>query len=272
MMKHQNQKRFVPVFAMAIALAMLAGCSDAEDLVQPGPNAEAEVTMGAQAGALAGPSGDTAGDMIAGMMDLVQPGPLRMTAGNPAPVLLDPTCPETFELPSGISGTCSMAESGVMTWLFGGAILVDGDSVEVEGTMTATPSAAQPEIGASYDIDYNASAFGTRGSATWAATGTVLLNDAGEVIDYDLDMTHTITPAGGETAVVRMVVDPTTMDISLTGPMGGLLGLELNRETMSGSLTLNGIQVATVSIDNGCATIVSSVPAIPDQTICSGAV
>jgi len=271
-MKHQNQKRFVPVFAMAIALVIMAGCSDAEDLVQPGPNAEAEVTMGAKAGTLAGPSGDTAGDMIAGMMDLIQPAPLRMTAGEVSAVLLDPTCPETFELPSGISGTCSMNEAGVMTWLFGGAILVDGDSVEVDGTMTATPSAEQPEIGASYDIDYNASALGTRGSATWVATGTVLLDDAGEVIDYDLDMTHTITPAGGETAVVRIVVDPTTMDLSLTGPLGGVLGLELNRETMSGSLTLNGIQVATISIEGGCANIVSSVPAIPDQTICSSAV
>ncbi|MBD3869316.1 MAG: hypothetical protein IFK94_14440 [Acidobacteria bacterium] len=271
-MRYQNQKRFVPIFAMVIALAMLAGCNGADELVQPGPNAEAEVTMGALTGALAGPSGDTSGDMIAGMMDLIQPSPLPMTAGNVEPVLLDPTCPETFELPSGISGTCSMAETGVMTWLFGGAILVDGDSVEVEGSMTSTPSAEQPEIGASYDIDYTASAFGARGSATWVATGTVLLDDAGDVIDYDLDMTHTITPVGGQTAVVRMMVDPTMLDMRLTGPMGGALGLELDRETMTGSLSLNGIQVATVSIEGGCAIIVSSIPAIPDQTVCSGSV
>ncbi len=250
-MKHQNQKRFVPVFAMAIALAMLAGCNGAEELVQPGPDAEAEVTMGAQTGALAGPSGDSAGIMIAGMVGLA--------------------CPESFELPSGISGTCSMDETGVKTWLFGGAILVDGDSVEVDGAMTATPSAEQPEIGSAYDIESNASAFGNRGSATWVASGTVLLDAAGQVLDYDLEMTHTVTPAGGQTAVVRITVMPTMMDMHLTGPLGGTLGFELDRETMTGTLNLNGIQVATVSIENGCATIVSSIPAIPDQTICAGA-
>ena len=271
-MKNRNRKRIVAVFAMAAALLLLAGCNGAEELVQPGPNAEAEVTMGAQAGALAGPSGDTAGDMIAGMMGLIQPAPLRSTVGAVSAVLLDPSCPATFELASGISGTCSMSETGTMTWLFGGAILVDGDSVEVDGSMTATPSAEQPEIGASYDVDYNASAFGTRGSATWTATGTVLLDDAGDVVDYDLEMTHTITPAGGQTTVVRMTVNPTTLDIRLTGPLGGILGLQLDRETMTGSLSLNGIQVATVSIENGCATIVSSIPAIPDQTVCAGAV
>ena len=269
-MNHHDRKRIAPVFI--VALVLLAGCNGAEDLVQPGPDAEAEVTMGARTGALAGPSGDTAGDLIAGMMDLIQPSPLPMTTGGVSAVLLDPTCPETFELPSGISGTCSMDEAGVMSWLFGGVILVDGDSVEVDGSMTATPSPEQPETGGSYDIEFDATAFGSRGSATWAATGTVLLDDGGEVVDYDLDMTHTITPAGGDTAVVRMNVDPTMLDMRLTGPMGGLLELAMNRETMSGTLSLNGVQVATVSIDNGCATIVSSIPAIPDQTICAGAV
>lgn len=250
-MKNRNRKRIAAVFAMATALLLLAGCNGAEELIQPGPDAEAEVTMGAQTGALAGPFGDTAGTMIAGMIGLA--------------------CPETFALPSGISGTCSMDGTGVKTWLFGGAILVDGDSVEVDGSMTATPSADQPEIGSAYDIDYNASAFGNRGSATWAASGTVLLDDAGQVLDYDLEMTHTITPAGGQTAVVRITVNPAMLDMALTGPLGGTLGFEMDRETMTGTLNLNGIQVATVSIEDGCATIVSSIPSIPDQTICAGA-
>jgi len=250
-MNHHDLKRIALVFAMAIALVLLAGCNVAEELVQPGPDAEAEVTMGAQTGALAGPSGDTAGDMIAGMIGL--------------------TCPETFELPNGISGTCSTGEAGVMAWLFGGAILVDGDSVEVDGSMTATLSAEQPETGASYDIDYSASAFGTRGSGSWVSSGAVLFTATGELLDYDLEMIHTITPAGGETAVVHITVDPSILEMSITGPMGGTIGFVLGRETMTGTLSLNGIPVATVSIEDGCATIVSIIPAIPDKTICAGA-
>lgn len=258
-MNHHDLKRIAAVFTLAIVIVLPAGCDSAEELALPGPDVEAEVTQAARTGALAGPSGDVTGDMIAGMIGLIEPA-----------VPAAPVCPESFELPGGISGTCTRDDAGVMTWLFAGIISVDGDDVSVEGSMNVAPSVEQPATGSGFSIEYIASAFGMRGSATWTASGTVLVGDAGDVVDYDLTMAHTVTPAGGETVVVRITVDPSMLDMSLTGPLGGAVGITLDHETMTGTLSLNGIQVATITITDGCATIVSGIPAIPDQTICAG--
>ncbi len=245
-MNHHDLKRIAAVFILAMVLVLPAGCDSAEELALPAPDVEAEVTQAACTGALAGPSGDVTGDMIAGMIGLIE--------------TTSQACPESFELANGLSGSCSMDEAGAMIWLFGGVIQVDGDTVTVEGSMTSVSNA----------IDLFATAFGMRGSATWTATGTVLPSDPGDALDYDLTMAHTVTPAGGETAVVRITVDPSMLDMSLTGPLGGAVKITLHRETMTGTLSLNGIQVATITIADGCATIVSGIPAIPDQTVCAG--
>ncbi len=239
-MNHHHCKRIAAVSTLALVITLPAGCNGAEELTLPGPDVEAEVTEAARTGALAGPSGDIAADMVAGMIGL--------------------TCPETFELLSGISGNCSMDEAGVKTFLFGGDVQVDGDAVTVEGSMTSVFN----------NIDLFATVFGMRGSATWAATGTVLPGDAGKVMDYDLIMTHTITPVGGETVVVRSTADPSMLDMSLTGPLGGNVEITLDRETMTGIVSFSGIEVAIITIADGCATIVSGIPAIPDQTVCAG--
>ncbi len=264
-------RRMVPsglILAAAGAVILFSGCGGANDLVQGGTISENEMVLGAQTGGMAGPSGDTAGEMITGMAGLIQPGVAPMVGGNVSAAISAPTCDPTFDLGNGITGTCSVDAQGVFTYSFSGVVDVDGDSVAVDGTMTATPSASQPTTGSSYDITYDATASGSRGTATWSATGTVLLDDLGVVTDYTLNMTHTITPAGGSTVVVTMTVTPGVLNMTFTGPMGGTMTLSLDRDTMSGSLSMNGIQVATLTIANGCVNINSTVPGVPDQQVC----
>jgi hypothetical protein len=178
------------------------------------------------------------------------------------------SCESTFDLGNGITGTCAIDEQNVVTWTFGGVVDVDGESVAVEGSMTATPSASQPQTGSSYDVLYNATASGPRGTATWNTTGTIALDEIGTVTDYALTMIQNITPDGGASVVVTTTITPGTLDMTFAGPLGGTMTLSIDRQTMTGTLSLNGLQVATLTFAEGCITISSSIPGIPSQEIC----
>ncbi len=178
------------------------------------------------------------------------------------------SCPPTFDLGNGISGDCSSG-GGTALFKFGGTVAVDGVSVTISGSLTVIASADQPTTGVVYSIAYDASVSGPRGDGTWSVTGTVTVDEAGKVVDIDFVMTLMFTPTGGATATVTAMVDATRFELIVNGPLGGTLVFQLDRTTMTGEVLLNGLHVADVVIDNGCATIRYTVPGVPDRTVCS---
>ena len=141
---------------------------------------QTDVQSAAQAAAVAGPSAASAESTIKGMISLVRPS----ATGAPG----DPTCPPMFDLGNGVTGTCS-ATGGVATFVFAGTLTVDGAAVTMDGTLVVTATTSQPATGASYSIAFNASASGPRGDMTWSTTGSVTLNGAGSVVNFDFVMT-----------------------------------------------------------------------------------
>ena len=267
-MKTQIYFRATLVLTLVGAAALLGGCGGAADLVQTETISENEMLSGAQVGSMAGPSADVAGSMIVGMLGSIQPGVTPMVGGNTQAVVTGSSCESTFDLGNGVTGTCTIDEQGVVTWTFSGMIDVDGESVTVEGSMTATPAVNQPQTGSRYDLMYNATASGPRGTATWNTTGTIALDEIGVVTGYTLTMIQNITPTGGATVVVTTTITPGALDMSFAGPLGGTMTLSIDRQTMSGTLSLNGLQVATLTFADGCVTINSSIPVIPSQEVC----
>ncbi len=245
--------------APAIACAVLIGCAS-NDLMDPGLNTDqqTDVASATRAATIAGPSAAAAEAMIVGLMNQVTP--------TRAPG--DPTCPPTFDLGNGITGTCS-ANAGTASFTFGGTVVVDGVSVTVNGSLSITATANQPASGGTYSIAYDAAVSGPRGDGSWSVTGTVTVDDAGNVVDIDFVMTLMFTPTGGATSTVTAMVDATRFELIVNGPLGGTLVFRLDRTTMTGEVLLNGLHVADVVIDDGCATIRYTVPGVPDRTVCS---
>jgi hypothetical protein len=264
----------LPLF-LIIALAAisgLSGCNTTDDVIQPSDTqVETDVPAGAAAVSLAGPTSDASARMIDDMLGLLRNPPPLAPARGVAAQEVHPVCPEQFELQNGISGSCSFSAEGVVTFLFGGTLTLEGGAVTVEGTLVGAPAETQPESGLRYTIDYDAYASGSRGSATWSALGTVTLNDQFQVTDFSFNMTHTVTPTGGPSAVVEVVLSPTRFELIVTGPLGGVVRFLLDRDTMSGMVSINGHDVAEVVIVDGCSHIdfinenLDSVVVCPDE-------
>ncbi len=255
--------------AVLVLLAGLTGCDDATTGSSQ-EDVQTDLQSGGVGASLAAPSADSAGDMIVGMMDqLSSPNPA--VVGGVAAAMLPSSCPETFELENGISGTCSVSEAGVATFTFGGTALIGGDEVEVSGTLVATPAENQPESGSAWTLDFDATATGSRGSATWSAFGTVTLDEADQVVDFSFTFNKTVTPAGGATIAVTVIVSPTQFELIVNGPRGGVVRFLLDRETMTGTVTHNGNPVATIAIVEGCAHIDYVDGAMQDEIVCPGA-
>lgn len=259
--------RVLPLAAL-VAAAALTGCSRSDDAVfTPGSDSQADVQAGAELAALAGPSGDAAGDMILGMVTLLQPAPNVVLEETGAPASV-PSCPASFDLGNGISGSCSVSANNVATFLFGGTLTVDGDVVSVDGTLVAGPAEQQPASGSHYLIDYDASASGSRGQASWGASGDVTVDEGGGVIDFSLTLTYTVTPTGKAPRIATVLISPTQFEVVATGPFGGVLRIVLDRSTMSGFVSLNGLTVAQITIVDGCVSVDYLVPEVPSETIC----
>jgi len=256
---NHSKHSFIFLATWVIAFGGLIGCAN-DDLMNPGLNLgeQTDVESASQAVTIAGPSAAAAESMIGGLMNLVVP--------TRAPG--DPTCPPTFDLGNGITGTCS-ASGGEATFTFGGTLTVDSSSVTLSGTLFITATANQPVTGTTYSIAYDTSVSGPRGSGSWSATGTVTVDDAGSVIDFGFVMTLAVTPTGGPTTMVTAVVNPNSFELTVNGPLGGVLVFQLNRTTMTGQVLLNGIPVADVTIVGGCATIGYTVPGMSDEVVCS---
>jgi len=191
-----------------------------------------------------------------------------MRSGDVAALELPLDCPEEFDLPSGISGGCTPAPGGGVTFVFGGSVLTGTGEVRVEGTLILTPTLDQPGTGAEFTFDFDAVASGPQGTATWSVLGVVVLNEATEIIDFTFNLTHTVTPTGGDSIVVNSVITPNSFELVVTGPRGGVLRFTLDRRTLSGEISLNGIPVADVEFVEGCAMVDYYNPMIEDETIC----
>ncbi|NIM63403.1 MAG: hypothetical protein GTN89_12395, partial [Acidobacteria bacterium] len=180
----------------------------------------------------------------------------------------DPTCPPTFDLGNGITGSCSATGTDA-TFAFGGTLMVDGELVALSGSLSISVAAGQPAVGTTYSIAFDASASGPRGDANWSTSGDVTVDDARNVIDISLVITVTATSAGGFSSTVTAVVDANSFELIVNGPLGGVLRFELDRATMTGRVLLNGLHVADVTIANGCATIRYTLPGMQDRVVCS---
>jgi hypothetical protein len=252
-------RRFGPFLILALcslAVGGLTGCEGTDELTQPDPDQIlTDVSAGASAVALAGPSSDASVDLIAALMAELEDPVAPATQDKAAATLVHPNCPLEFELDAGISGTCSVSLAGVVTWIFGGTLQAEIGLVSVDGTLIATPTQDQPQAGLRYTIDYDATASSEVGSATWSAVGTVTLDAEHQVVDFTYHLTHTVTPVGGPSAVVEVLVTPTRYELIVIGPMGGVVRFLFDRESMNGVVSVNGFEVAEVTIVEGCAHI-----------------
>lgn len=257
------------LLAAAAVCAMIAvtGCSSTDEITLPTDDIlQDDVQAATEAAAEAGPAAFATGDMIFEMMDLVGGGALPATGDGLAPAVEG--CFGEFETPSGISGTCSET-NGVWTFTFSGVVMVEQDEVSVSGSMTATEAQYDQETGeVTYAIDYSVTATGVHGTATWNAVGTVTVRPEEGVVDYDLTMTHTVTPNGGETVTVTTEVTPSSFHLTVVGPRGGVIRFDMDLETGEGMASWNGIDVAHVVFDGGCVSIDYVNDAIEDQLIC----
>lgn len=252
----------------ASILLSLAGCDTSNGVDLNSPETLAEVQSGALAAAVAAPSSDIAGDLIVAMMGAVDPAPLARGGGAGESGGDEPACPESFDLGNGITGTCSATPEGVVTFVFGGSIPMEGAAAAVSGTLVAAPASSQPSRGTAHDIDFDASVSSSLGDASWSSLGTVTRDELGRILDYSFTMTHTVTPAGGATAVVTTVLTPSRFELVVTGPLGGTLRFVMNRDTMGGVVLLDGVEVAEIDVVDGCVSIDFLGAGLTDEVVC----
>ena len=243
--------RTIASLLVLLAGAFLVSCDSSNDIDDGGFN-EQEVESAAVLAAFAGPSTESAEQMMLDMVAHIGAPAAMSDAGPDGPISL-PSNTSGFDLGNGISGSMELTVSGVYTFTFSGTVLVEGSPVTVQGTLVLTPAATQPESGSSYLIDYDATAAGARGSATWSTVGTLDRDAAGDVTDYDLTMSHTVTPTGQTPSVVTALLSPSRFDLIVTGPYGNTLRFGFDRVSMSGVVSWNGRHVATVEVSEGCA-------------------
>jgi len=258
-----HRYRFTHLLIALAVVVGLWGCDDSQNLTDPGFN-EQDVSSGAEIVALVGPTAQTADQMMLDMIAQVAGTTAPLTTGQSVSL---PGSTESFDLGNGITGTRELTANGVYTFRFAGTVDVDGAMIRVEGTLVLTPAATQPPSGAAFLIDYSADATGPRGSATWTATGNVEVG-AGEVTDYDATMTHTVTATGGASAVATVMVSPTRFELVVTGPFGNTLRFVFDRSSMTGTLGVNGRDVALVTVSGGCTHVDYMDPARQDIDVC----
>ena len=246
-----------------LAVVGLWGCSDSDDIVNPSFDPQ-DVEAGAGAAGLAGPTAELTQEIIMGLM--------QGTLGAAAPMTADggiiPTHETSVFLNNGVEATCVVDEMGGVSCEFAGIVAADGYEIQVSGSMSAGLAASQPTNGSRYDVDFDAMANSALGNATWSTLGSVEVDELGEPVDYTFNMSHTITPVGGTTTIVTSIVSPTQFEFVVTGPMGGTVRFNLNRLTMTGSVYVNGYQVATFAITNGCTDVDFTSDEHLDVTIC----
>lgn len=258
------RQRGTALLIVLLAVVGLWGCSDSDDIVTPDFDPQ-DVQAGAQAAALVGPASELTQEIVMGLM--------QGALGAVAPMTSDtvgPTFQASVFLENGIEASCVLDDLGGLTCEFGGTVNVDGHDVLVTaGSMSVTLSDSQPSTGAAYDIQFGATASNaTLGTSVWSTAGSVRVDETGEPVDYDFEMSHTVTPAGGSPMNVTVVVSPTQLELVATGPMGGTVRFTLNRLAMTGTVYVNGYQVATIVVEGSCTAIDFTSEKHQDVEIC----
>jgi hypothetical protein len=273
-MEEQAMRRFdlatVLVFAAWIVAAGATGCSNSDTVIQPlTSETQTDVQAGAEILAVSTPSIDATEETVVSLMAEVVPEPLGGRSGPFPPSMQDSlTCVPVFDLGNGLSGTCLAEPTGEVIFTFGGTVDAEGESLSVDGTLVVALAADQPATGTGYDIELAATMSGPPGVLAWSSTGSLVVDEAGAVVDFGLALAGTVSPAGGQEMAVSAVLDAAQLELTLVGPRGGVLRIAMDRAAMTGAMTLNGLQVAAVSIVDGCAVIDPIVPGLEDQTIC----
>lgn len=258
-----SRQRGTTLVFVLLAVVGLWGCSDSDDIVTPDFDPQ-DVQAGAEAASLAGPVSELTGEIITGLM--------QGALGEPAPMTTDsiiPTHETSVYLDNGVEATCLVDDQGGVDCSFVGTVSIDGFEVSVSGSLLAGLSASQPTSGASYDVDFDATAESAAlGSATWSTLGSVEVDEAGEPVDYSFNMSHTVTPVGGTATVVTVIVSPSQFELVVTGPMGGTVRFNMNRLSMTGTVYVNGYMVATIVVDGTCTAIDFTSEEYQDVIIC----
>jgi len=178
-----------------------------------------------------------------------------------------PACESTFDLGNGITGTCAVSQSGTVTITFTGTRTIGGVATTIDGILTVTEAADQPTLGTKYTVALSATATSSRGVAAWYVTGYAVVAE-GELIDFALTLSLTVTPTGGMPRTVTISLTPAMKTVFFQTTSGLNVSYILNRSTMTGVVSVQGRQVATVAFSGDCVTIRFVNPAIDDTTIC----
>ena len=257
------RQRGTTLVLVLLAVVGLWGCSDSDDIVNPDFDPQ-DVQVGAEAASLAGPTAEMTQEIIMGLMQGALGAVAPMTTGN-----VIPTHETSVYLDNGVEATCVIDAQGGVTCEFGGVVSVDGYSFEVGGSMSAGLSGSQPTSGAAYEVSFEATAECLAlGVSTWTTEGSVQVDAAGEPVDYDFEMSHRVTPVGGSQMIVTVSVSPTQLELVATGPMGGTVRFNLNRQSMTGSVYVNGYHVATIVVDGTCTVIDFTSEEHQDVNVC----
>jgi hypothetical protein len=257
--------RFSFMITALVALLAIPGCSD-PDPIDPQPsNAEIQTDVSAGAGpiTLAGPGSVAAADFVSQMMGLLYEAP-----PVPGARLAEAACDPDFDLGNGLTGTCEVSPEGVVSFSFSGTVDVDGVSTTISGSLVAGPTDPQPETGSEYNIEYIAEVSSSLGSVSFSMLGWVLLDEEQQVVDFLYNMTQSVTAAGFGTFSVEVLLSLTRFEISLAGPLGNVLFIELNRDTLTGTVEINGYLVAVLMIDGPCTTIDFECPCLGSVIVC----
>jgi hypothetical protein len=238
------RQRGTTLVIVLVAVVGLWGCSDSDDIVNPDFDPQ-DVQASAEAAALAGPAAEVTQEIVMGLMQ----GALGAVASMTTDGGVIPTHETSVYLDNGVDATCIIDGLGGLNCEFAGVVSIDGYEAEIGGTMSAGLSASQPTSGAAYEVDFDAVAGSAAlGSVDWSMLGSVEVDAAGEPVDYDFNMSHTVTPVGGSATVVTVILSPTQLELVATGPMGGTVRFNLNRQSMAGSVYVNGYHVASIVI------------------------
>jgi hypothetical protein len=243
-----------------LAVVAGAGCSDS-DVGNVGFDPE-QVEAAALTVAGAVPQVEATEQSILGMLGQIsQPAPALDPVGVPSHT-------EGFTLQNGLTGTMDSTLAGEYTFSFSGTIPLEGGTVTVQGTMVVSLTSIQPSNGATFAIDYDVSVSGPQGSANWSADGTMTVDGTGQLVDYALSMTHEVTTAEGASALVTTVVTPTAYEMVATGPFTHTVRFVVDRVSLTGSVYVNGSNVANFAVDGDCVDIDYVSEEYTDVSVC----
>jgi hypothetical protein len=269
-----------PLFILVAFLTFLAGCNGSDPVAGPAPDPDV-VQLAAERAAVAGADAGSASDTLTGLVSALTPVPV--STGNPTTAAARSlsgsgsfqsagtastalSCPPPGELDNGVAFTCTDS-AGTLTFSFQGSVASPRGTVTLSGSLAATPAEQQPADGTRLDVTFSASASGSAGSATWTGAGFVLVDGAGQVVDFRLSMTHTASSAGGATAVSTVTMSPASLDL-LVSAGAVTVRFVLNRPDLSGTVEVNGTLVGNVAMSGGCIVVDYIDGSRPNDTVC----